>query len=298
MHRVVIVANPGAGGGGGLEPLRDLVADWPEAVLHITRGPGDATRLAREAADGGAEVVAAAGGDGTIHEVVAGLVAAERTAALGVIPLGTGNDLARSLGVPPGLDGALAVLRGGHRRSMDLIEVTLDGETQICVNAAAGGFSGRLHDALDDDVKRIWGPLSYLRGAVDAMGDTEPWTVELHVDGRENRMEALNVVVANGGFAGGGIPIAPHADPFDGLLDVAVVVAAPVLRLSRMAPKLLRGEDPGDEFYITARGSEVVLDAGRPMPFSVDGERVTGRRARFRLLAGRLEVVAPRAGPR
>jgi diacylglycerol kinase (ATP) len=293
LNGVVIVANPRAGGGADLSLLRDRIADWPEASLCRTSARGDASALARRAADEGAEIVVAAGGDGTVHEVVAGLLEAERPAALGIIALGTGNDLVRSLEIPPDLDGALAILRRGRRRAMDLIHVEADGTTQWCVNAAAGGFAGRIHDALDSDLKRVWGPLSYLRSAVEVMGETEPWSVAIAVDGRQDRLEALNVVVANGRYAGRGIPIAPHADPFDGLLDLAVVRSAPVLHLSRLAPKLLRGEDPGDESFVSARGREVSREADRPRPFSVDGERIEIRRARFRLRPAALDVVVP-----
>jgi diacylglycerol kinase (ATP) len=290
---IVIIANPNAGGGRHLDEVERHVAGDARFTLRATEGPGDARRLAREAAAEGADVVAAAGGDGTIHEVVAGLAEADYAAALGVIPLGTGNDLARSLAIPTDTGPALALLERGRRRTLDLIRMSTDEGEQLCVNAAAGGFSGQVHDALDPDLKRIWAPLSYLRSAVEVMGDTERWRVRLTVDGREQRLDALNVVVANGRFAGKGIPIAPHADPFDGLLDVAVVGDAPVLRLSRLAPKLLRGEDPGDELFVTARGQQVTLEMDRTMPFSVDGERTECRSAHFTLLPGRLEVVVP-----
>lgn len=294
MSGIVIIANPKAGGGRHLEVLEQRALDDAGLTLHTTDEPGDALRMAREAAAGGADIVVAAGGDGTIHEVVAGLAEADYAAALGVIPLGTGNDLARSLEIPEEFGPALDVVLAGRLRVMDLIQVEMDGvERPPCVNAAAGGFSGRLHEALDSEVKRFWGPLSYLRSAVEAMGDARAWKVTLTVDGREQQLEALNVVVANGRFAGRGIPIAPHADPFDGLLDVAVVGNAPVLRLSRMAPKLLRGEDPGDELFVTVRGQSVTLETDRPMPFSVDGEPAECSSARFSLLPERLEVVVP-----
>lgn len=308
MPDAVVIANPQAGGGADLERLRELVDAWTGTELRLTEGPGDASRIAREAAAQGVSRVIAAGGDGTVHEVVGGLVVAGAAdaadaggepgasagPALGIVPLGTGNDLARSLELPAEVDDALEVCRTGTRRAIDLIRVEVEGaEATHLINAAAGGFSGSLHDALDAEVKRRWGPLSYLRSAVEAMGENEPWAVRVSVDGRDDRFDALNVVVANGRFAGGGIPIAPHADPFDGVLDLAVVRAAPVLRLSRMAPKLLRGEDPGDEFFVTARGREVVFEAERAMPFSLDGERVDLKAARFRLLPGALAVVVP-----
>jgi diacylglycerol kinase (ATP) len=288
----VIVANPTAGGGFEPDALARLLEDGAE--LRETGGPGSAARLASAAAREGADLVVAAGGDGTVHEVVAGLLESSPPPALGLIPLGTGNDLARSLGIPADVEDAVEILRGGRRRKLDLVRAELDGEAQVCVNAAVGGFSGRVADNADADLKSRWGPLSYLRSALDAIGELEPWAVTIVLDGREHRLSALNVVIANGRYAGAGIPIAPRADPFDGLLDLAVVLEASLLRLTRLAPTLLRGEDPGDDSFLTRAGRELTLEAERPMPFSVDGERVEVGRARFRLEPGAIEVIVPR----
>lgn len=293
MSDIVILVNPAAGGGSAVDVLDRPLADGSRANVVRTAGRGDAERFAREWAERGADLIVAAGGDGTIHEVVAGLAASGDAPPLGVIPLGTGNDLARSLGVPLELDEALAVLIEGTDRDLDLIDATLDGEARIFVNAMTGGFSGRLHDTLDPEVKRRWGPLSYMRSAVDVMGEGEVWRVRVTIDGRERELDAMNIVVANGRFAGRGIPIAPHADPFDGLLDLAVVLEAPLLHLSRLLPSLMRGEDPGDELFLTARGRRVEFETDRPIPLSVDGEGTEARTVVCELRAGVLRVRVP-----
>jgi diacylglycerol kinase (ATP) len=291
---IVVVINPQAGGGSELDSLRELLSGHPRMELRVTEHAHHATELALEAAEAGVGIVAAAGGDGTIHEVVKGLLQAERAPALGLIPLGTGNDLARSLDIEADPEAAVDLLLAGHTRWMDLVHAELDGAPWTCINAAAGGFAGQVGETADEELKRRWGPLSYVRSAIEAMGELSPWAVRLDVDGRSHELDALNVVIANGRFAGHGIPIAPRADPFDGMMNVAVVLTAPILQLSRMLPKLLAGEDPGDENFLVVAGRQVSLEVDRPMPFSVDGELVEATRAGFRLEPGALRVVVPR----
>lgn len=295
-ERTVVILNPEAGGGAQADELVDHARATEDWALQRTRGPGDATGLARKAAQDGARLVVAAGGDGTIHEVVGGLAEVNDPPPLAIVPLGTGNDLARSLGIPLQPGPAMEVIRRGKRRILDLVRVELDGQPQLCVNAVTGGFGGAVGDALDADAKGRWGPLSYLRSAVEHSGGLEPYDVRVTVDGRQHRLRALNVVVANGRFAGHGIPIAPHADPFDGWIDVAVVRDAPVLKLSRLLPALLRGEAPDDELFFVERGREVTVESEAPVPYSVDGEHAEARRATFRVQPAALQVLVPPAG--
>lgn len=292
MKRTLVILNPGAGSADGHADVVRLAAE-KGVDLRETSGPDDAPAWARDAAGHGYETVVAAGGDGTVHEVVRGLLEGEGGAALGILPLGTGNDLARSLGIPLELEDAIETLRTSRPRSMDVLRVTLDGEERICANVANGGFAGKVQESADDHMKEFWGPLSYLRASVDAWGELTPFSVQLQVDGQETDHRALNVVVANGRFAGGGLPVAPSADPFDGLLDVVIVPDLPSMELAGWLPALVKGEPPDDDRYVTTRGREVVLRSEPPMPISVDGELRTAEEARFEVLPRAIQVRSP-----
>lgn len=290
MQKILVIVNPEAGGGTPREFIADLASD-PMLEVRETATPGEGRRLAYEAVQNGFQVVAAAGGDGTVYEVAMGLYNADGSATLAVIPLGTGNDLARSLELND-RERALRALTHGRKRRLDLIDVNLDGvDPRNAVNAVIAGAGAKLSQGMDEDMKESWGPLSYLRQAVEMAGEVEPFHVELCVDGMSIELEALNVVVANGRFAGRGIPIAPAADPFDGRLNVSVVRNAPLHQLARLAPAFFKQEDPEDDLFLTRAGRTITLEADRPLPFSVDGEAFTARKGHFEVLPGALQIL-------
>lgn len=289
-EKILVIANPRAGGGRSEDFIAELASD-PKLVVRQTERPGEGRALAYDAARNGFAVVVAAGGDGTIHEVALGLYEAGGFSSLAVLPLGTGNDLARSLNLNDP-EHALRVMRAGERRPLDLLCVTLDDdEPRMAVNAIIAGIGGRVSEELDEETKASWGPLSYLRKAVEMVADPEPFGVKVSVDGVAAEMEVLNLVVANGRFAGCGIPIAVGADPSDGWLDVAVVRNAPLRELTRMAPSFFRQEDPEDDLFLTGRGRRVTAEADQVVPFSIDGEVFSARRASFEIREGALDVL-------
>lgn len=289
----VLILNPVAGGcpedpSAVVEGVRAL---GPCRVL-VTEGEGDARRFAAAAARAGAGEVVVAGGDGTVHQVVQGLLDTPGSGpgdrghltalpTLSILPLGTGNDLARCLQIPLAWEDALELVRGGGKvRDMDLMAVTLDGEALPGVNAVVVGSGGRVGDVLESHEKERWGPLSYLRSAAEVVLHLEPVPVELAVDhGAAQRLDALNIVVANGRFAARGVPISPGADPFDGRLDLVVVREAGIRDLVAMLPVLLHGSHPDHPAYSHRHASRVRIAAvgPDPLPVSVDGEN---RRAR------------------
>lgn len=267
----------------------------PDVEIRRTDGASDARRWAREAAREGVQLVVAGGGDGTVHEVANGILDhPDASTSLGVLPLGTGNDLARGLRIPLNLRKAFEVLEGGSVRPMDVIRVQLDGGAEeILLNALTGGFSGQAHEALDQEVKEAWGPLSYLRSGVEMWGERRTYALELGVDGETLSETVLNFMVCNGPFTGGGIAAAAGADLFDGLFDVVLIRDADARDLSTLAAGILSGKrvEHGALVRREARAARVVARAS--VPVSLDGEVTEASRMTFELLPGRLPVVVP-----
>lgn len=282
-----IIVNPNAGSSHRSEAIRALAAARGWDVLE-TEKPRHACELAAAAARGGAERVVACGGDGTIHEVVSGLYGTGAT--LGIVPMGTGNDLARTLGVPVEPDAAFAALDADVRRRVDLFRVTTPEGVVLGINAAAGGYSGEVNDAVTKDMKRSWGALAYLRGAVEVLPVPE-YATRIVTDAGEDTVDAVAVIVANGRHAAGGVLIGPRANPEDGLLDVAVIRRATLPELAALAARILQGSWLTDDRVVFHRTRTLAVTAEPALGFDVDGEFYGHGDYRFEIVPSALQVV-------
>jgi diacylglycerol kinase (ATP) len=273
---ITIILNPNAGTAGQRSSLFQTIEQRPDITYHVTQQPGQGATLAAEALAAGSELVVAAGGDGTVNEVVNGLAADFRRARLGIIPLGTGNDLARTLAIPADPLEAFELLAAGTERAIDVIQVETAGKIIYGVNMAIGGFTGQMNERLTDELKSNWGPLSYLIGAVQVMPDlTEYQTTITWEDGTTERLTTLNIAVANGRTAAGGFRVAPRANPEDGLLDVIVVRYDSLPVVAEVATRFVAGTYLEHE-QVHYRRTPHVHVASRPgMWFNLDGELLT-----------------------
>ena len=288
--KVCLLFNPRAGAAVQIDDLRRLLDRKHRLTVVETR---DAADLARQAAAAAAryDAVAIAGGDGTLHAVVTGLGPNFPRAGLAILPLGTGNDLCRTLAVPLDPTAAVKLIRHGRKRAIDVAR--LEGvPAKFMVNAATGGFSGRVAADVTPELKQAWGPLAYLRGAAGPIADRQTFRVTLRVDGGppETTDDVLNLVVANGRTAAGGVLVAPTANPEDGLLDVVVVRAGGLLDLSVVAASLMAGDYLAHENVSHRRAKRVEVESDPPMPFSIDGELVETGRITFDVLPKVLRV--------
>lgn len=287
-------------GNAGSAPKADIDAlrTLPGVDLMMCEDPDETLHAATEACQAGTDLVVAAGGDGTVHLVANGLMAAGTTAqtrpALGVLPLGTGNDLARTLGVPIGLHPieAIDALRRADRRTIDVIQVAHDDDsrdTDYAINVCAGGFSGTVDEVMTDELKATWGPLAYLVGAVQAIPGLEDYDTRIAWDGGpEEHIAAYNVVVANARTAGGGKPVAPRASLEDGLLDIVIVRAD--ADLVRLAARVLTGNYLDDPDIVFNRAASVRVRSQPGMWFNVDGELRTNVPVTFTAVPHALRV--------
>ena len=223
MGKTCIILNPAAGKIADLDAIVARLARLPGAEIRLTGRRGSGARFARTALRKGCDTIIAAGGDGTLNEIINGIGENPTGARVGLIPLGTGNDFARTIGVPVDLENAIDLIAAGPTRAVDLVRVTSD-EVRYFVNVSAGGFSGLVHEKLTPKMKKTWGPLAYLRSAAAALPELRAYRTTLALDNTESlTLELYNVVVANGRYVAAGTLIAPEAVIDDGLLDIVLI---------------------------------------------------------------------------
>lgn len=279
-----------------LTRIRGVLADsglFSAADVKTCQGWEETRDRAVRAASRGYELVVAAGGDGTVNAVVNGLMAVDDSRPLlGVLPLGTGNDLARSLGLPMDWQQAVAALQEEAVRTMDVFRLKLGGQSRFAANASAGGFSGQVDEGLTDEDKERWGPLAYLKTALEQVTRVPSYDAKLTDDeGVERELSVCNVVVANGRWAAGGLPVAPRARIDDGRLDVVVLRSAPVPRLGAVVATMAAGRHMDHELITSFRCRTLDVRASPPLGFNVDGELLGTGDAHFEVIPEALRVL-------
>lgn len=286
-----IIFNPVAGGSSySLENLRKLKR-LRAAKLHVTNKAGDAEKLARQVIRSGCDYIVVAGGDGTLNEVVNAAARSRGKIRVGLMPLGTGNDFARTLGLPFSIDENIDILRAGKTSRLDIVRVRSSG-TRYFINVSAGGFSGVVGQKMTPEIKRTWGPLAYIRGAAAALPKLQGYKTRLVLDNSEQFSSCLyNVVVANGRFVAGGLPIAPEADPADGLLDLVLIPKQNAADLALIAAEIVLGRHISNNHLILRRAGKIVVRSRPGMCFNVDGEFVGNAPAEFQIVPGALHFV-------
>ena len=297
-HAPLVIVNPTAGGGRALRSvrwLRERLGPRPEARFEVTGRRGDAEILAAIAAAAGHDRVIAVGGDGTIQEVVNGLLATAQPAALGIVPLGRGNDLARSLGLPTDAGSAWRVAMGSTTSRLDVARARNgEGSERWFASAGGIGFDGQVAAAML--ARRGWqaGRAGYLLTTLNELRGHANRRVELIIDGASSVHDVLLVAIANGAYYGGGMRIAPDARADDGFLDICVVGDISRLTAVRQLPNLYRGTHVRHPRVSTHTGRNVELDGHATTKIHLDGEPFGGLPLSVSIVAGALEVAVPR----
>lgn len=294
MRRILLIANPAAA------RTRKDVTGTVVAVLEregcsvelaVTTGHGDAARAARAAAQDDIDAVAVYGGDGTVMQAVAGIVGHE--IPVGLIPGGTGNLLARNLGLPRDPAAAARVVAGGRPRAIDLGQFDNHTGSQYFSVACGTGFDAELMAGTSGTAKRRWGFAAYLVRGYLLARDAAPVPYRLTVDGASFDVEATSIVVANcGKFIPPLLGLAPGIALDDGQLDVVVLKAKGVLQAANVIWKMFTQRVDGlavRRFH----GREVTVEAHPTRPVQLDGELGGETPFTATLIAKGLSVLVP-----
>ena len=290
------------------EVLRQIADQLGAVDVVETTASGDAIRLARAATDSGRRRLLVGGGDGTLSEVANGVLEATKGGsggpALGLLPLGSGFDFARSLSLPRDLGGALSVISDGHTLFVDTARVELteshgSPRSVFVVNEAGAGLSAITIRIVGRFAKRVGARVGFAAGAVAAILSHRPTPMTIEVDGDIAFTGPVSLVVAaNGRFFGAGMKIAPQATIDDGLLQVVIIRGMSLPQLLLNLPSLFagtHGKHPRVSFY-AARSmsiSPVANDSAMPIELDLDGEAYGQAPIHVEVVPSALEIFAP-----
>lgn len=293
MHKTCLLFNIAAGSAAAAEPVVRGFLDRYGVDFRATTGPGKIPQLVHAALDEGFQRLIVAGGDGTITQTIAAMAPDFERVELGIVPLGTGNDFARSLSIDAtDVAAALENAMRGRARPVDLVRITdEDGEAYL-VNAASGGVAGRVAAEVDSGDKLVLGPFAYWLAAVNELADLQEYRVWLDLDDDRVELEVYGMYLANGRYVGGGFAIAPNALLDDGLLDITTIPALPPVELLAAGMSFALGWDEGKRRLSTFRTRRVHFRADPDMHFSVDGEPTWAIEATLEVLPGAARIVA------
>lgn len=288
VPRALLVANPKARRGpAGVVEAEAALGD---AGLSVTVDPITSSKkiaAAIERAAGRVDLIVIGGGDGTISAALPALLEARRP--LGILPLGTANNTARTLGIPSDLSEAAAVIARGTTRRIDV----------GCVNGAfflttaSLGLSVRITDELSDASKRRWGPFAYALAAARTLARARPFVAEITHEGGTRRLRAIQIVVGNGRHYGAGLTVAEGAALDDARLDCYAIEAVPWWRLLALLPALRSGRQGSKEPVEAIRARRIEITTPVPHRIDADGEIVGTTPATFTVLPEALEVFVP-----
>ena len=297
--RICVIFNPAARGNKARHFRHHLDEIGGQSALKATAAPGDARRLAAEAVADGFDLIVAAGGDGTVNEVLNGIGDApngfERV-RLGVLPLGTVNVFARELKIPLRLERAWEILRRGREMKIDLgcAEFFENGvrKKQFFAQLAGAGLDARAIELLDWPLKKKIGPLAYVVAGLKALREKKP-AITARGDARltgENFSGEL-ILIGNGKFYGGPFWIFPPADLRDGILDVCIFARVDFPTLFRCVPSFFARQRLPEKIVKRFRAEKFELVCDSAAAFELDGEWVANLPATFSVEREKLRVI-------
>lgn len=303
MHRKAkIILNPMADMGNAWRVARDLRSiteqhgsvDWSGTVY-----PGHAIQLAQQAGEQGYDMVIAMGGDGTIHEVINGLmrVPEEKRPSLGVVPVGSGNDFAHGIHVSRIPTEALTCALDGEASTVDLGLMTDEhGRKEYFDNTLGIGF-GAVVTIRSHKLPILRGFLMYLTAVIQTIIlDHNPMAMQIETDDQKWEQSAIYLVICNGPREGGGFLIAPEAKIDDGLFHYAMITNVSRAMMFRIVPEVMKGTHGRFKQVRMGTCKKFTLSADRPLYIHADGEIFTGpgtdlRKVSFEILPNALKVV-------
>ncbi|BDG33580.1 diacylglycerol kinase [Parageobacillus thermoglucosidasius] len=265
-----------------------------ETSCHATTGAGDATEAARKAVEREFDLVVAAGGDGTINEVVNGIADQDHRPKLAIIPVGTTNDFARAIGVPRSIEGACDVITRGEAVPIDIGSVTNEGKTRYFINIAGGGRLTELTYEVPSKLKTVLGQLAYYLKGMEMLPSIKATEARIEYDGKLFEGEIMLFLVSLTNSVGGFEKLAPDSSLNDGMFDLIILKKTNLAEFIRLVTLAARGEHINDPHLIYTKANRIKVTSPNNMQLNLDGEFGGMLPGEFVNLHQHLEVFVPK----
>jgi len=305
-EKTAVIVNPRSASGRTARRWPGLAEEiqrrFQPARVLMTERPGHAIEIARGLAGEGFRRILVAGGDGTVNEAANGLIASgSRETALAVLPLGTGGDFERSLGMPKRAAAAIEALAGAQELLIDAGLATFEApggsrQSRYFVNLASFGMGGEVAARAKNFLSPLGGKIAFLYATLGVFATYRPRNVRLWLDGAGQPLERVitNVAVGNGRYHGGGMQVCPRAELDDGWLEVTVIDSLGALELARDLPVLYSDDiyrHPKAHHY---RVKQLLAEAAEPTGIEIDGEPLGRLPLEVTVISRALRVLAPK----
>lgn len=288
---ILFIVNPIAGRGKARfvvpiieEVCKEIKADFK---MKFTSCPEDATQIARDAAENGFDRIVAVGGDGTLNEVLNGIVG--KDSALGVVPAGSGNDFIKTINKCRDIR---RIIKDNIFGPIKMADLGICGGRYF-INIASAGFDALAAYNVEQTKRFFSGQIAYIAAAVKSLIKHKGIRVKVRIDGNEIEEDMLLMAVANGKYYGGGLLPAPRAEIYDGLFDICLIRNIPKYKFIGLAPKYMKGNLDGVEEARCIRGKRIELESDDDFYVNVDGEILFGKHIDFRILPGIIKIIVP-----
>ncbi|HWO77366.1 MAG TPA: diacylglycerol kinase [Bacillus sp. (in: firmicutes)] len=293
MKRARIIYNPTSGREIFKRHLPEVLQRLEEAGFetscHATTGEGDATRAAEIAVERKYDVVIAAGGDGTINEVVNGLAEKEYRPKLGIIPVGTTNDFGRAIRVPRSVERAVDIIVKGETIPIDIGKMN----NKYFINIAGGGRLTELTYDVPSRLKTVLGQLAYYLKGIEMLPSLKATETRIEYDGKEFEGEIMLFLIANTNSVGGFEKLAPDASLNDGMFTLLILKKTNLAEFVRLVTLAVRGDHINDDHVIYTKANRIKVTSEQKLLLNLDGEYGGEVPAEFVNLYRHIEVFVP-----
>lgn len=293
----VVMWNTQAGSSAGASAARELLNKHPECLLIEADSAAAAQEQVRSAIHAGSRRVVAAGGDGSVNLALQAIAdTGKPDIELAVLPLGTGNDLARTLGMSLSIDADVDIVLNAAASLADLMRCTWNGGQRVIANMCTAGNTGLYLQRLDADMKQRWGPYCYLRGVIDVLKDLQVFEARFEwPDQPAENIRFLNLFAAQGRTTGAGVTVAPHAELDDGLIDVIIVKDGDAVDLASLTANFVLANFLEHPLVVYRQVRKLSVTATGPLPITIDGDVATEGPFTIDFAPQRIQLVRPAA---